>query len=154
MRDIDARNPPSSPITQKIKSVWCSGTKFNRFWVPHKRPFPHSSPEPTAILDWIAVYPEPSGSALILMNVNNRVFWYPFNICQITGSDAIPKINEIKIYLIFAPHTKSMQYRIGKNIRAVPKSGCLTIKISGIKVRRNDMINRFFWSKFCFLHPK
>ena len=37
-------------MVQKIKSVLCSGTKLNLFWVPPKNPFPKNPPEPIAIL--------------------------------------------------------------------------------------------------------
>ena len=47
---IHPENPHSSAKTQKIKSVFCSGTCLNLslLKVPFKNPFPKISPEPTA----------------------------------------------------------------------------------------------------------
>ena len=56
------KNPHSSPIVQKIKSVLCSGTKSKRVCVPFTNPFPNKPPEPIAIFDWIKLYPAPWGS--------------------------------------------------------------------------------------------
>src|SRR5215470_1477898 len=41
-------NPHSSAHTEYGKSVQCSGTKLNWFWVPSRKPLPQILPEPTA----------------------------------------------------------------------------------------------------------
>jgi len=45
------RIPPSSPIMEKMKSVWASLTKRNfcRLW---PKPTPNSPPEPIPRMDW------------------------------------------------------------------------------------------------------
>src|SRR5262249_61092965 len=40
--------PHSSAHTEYGKSVQCSGTKLNWFWVPSRKPLPQILPEPTA----------------------------------------------------------------------------------------------------------
>ena len=44
-------NPNSSHITEKIKSVCCSGKKASLVCVPSKNPLPVRPPDPMAILD-------------------------------------------------------------------------------------------------------
>src|SRR6478735_1413153 len=46
--------PHSSAQTEYGKSVQCSGTKLNWFWVPSRNPLPQIFPEPTAKIDcWV-----------------------------------------------------------------------------------------------------
>ena len=45
------RNPNSSPITEKIKSVSVSGRKFNCVCDPSPKPLPSKPPEPIATFD-------------------------------------------------------------------------------------------------------
>ena len=44
-------NPPSSPSTAKMKSVWRSGRKLPAACEPLPRPLPESCPEPIEIID-------------------------------------------------------------------------------------------------------
>ena len=47
----DPKNPHSSPMVQKMKSVLCSGTNLNLVCVPWRYPLPEKPPDPMAILD-------------------------------------------------------------------------------------------------------
>ena len=55
-------NPISSAIEAKIKSVLNSGKNCSRDCVPCPNPLPKISPDPTAIVDCITLYPLPKGS--------------------------------------------------------------------------------------------
>ena len=46
------RNPHSSAMTARMKSVCWTGRKRSWLWVPLRKPFPENPPEPTAILLW------------------------------------------------------------------------------------------------------
>jgi len=48
-------NPSSSPATEKMKSVCCSGTKLPRTSGPWNRPSPNRPPDPMPIFDWYAL---------------------------------------------------------------------------------------------------
>ena len=129
--------PNSSPTTEKIKSVWFSGKKFNWLWVPSKRPLPNSNPEPIAILDWIIWYPAPKGSTLGFKNTIIRCFWYSCNTNQLNGNSAtiVPTIictNRMRI-----PLTKSMPANIATYTKDVPKSGCLNTSKAGMPKNKN-----------------
>ena len=47
---IAPRNPHDSAKAANTKSVWRSGRKARRLWVPPKSPLPASWPEPMVIL--------------------------------------------------------------------------------------------------------
>ena len=52
------RKPNCSPMAQKIKSVFCSGTNSFLVDVPFRKPLPVSPPEPIAIFDCHTLYPD------------------------------------------------------------------------------------------------
>ena len=51
--------PHSSPRTEKMKSVWCSGMKSRWICVPLSQPLPASPPEQIAMVDWMMLFPPP-----------------------------------------------------------------------------------------------
>ena len=81
-RSVRSPYVPSSPIAPakphdsakaaKTKSVWRSGRNARRLWVPPKRPFPQTWPEPMVILAWITFQALPSGSREGSTNTRSR----------------------------------------------------------------------------------
>ena len=67
--------PNSSQKLVQMKSVWLSGRKFSRLWVPLRKPLPATPPEPMAILAWVMFQPLPSASLAGSRKVSTRAFW-------------------------------------------------------------------------------
>ena len=63
--------PSSSPITEKMKSVWALGSRPH-FWRPPPRPRPNTWPEPRPISDCHTWYPDPARLAPGLRNERIR----------------------------------------------------------------------------------
>jgi len=85
-----------------------------KFWVPSNHPFPNHPPEPTAILDWIKLYPAPSGSRSGFIKTSNRFFWYSFKKDHINGAMATPLIKKPINYPNGTRATKSIVKKIGR----------------------------------------
>ena len=47
-----------------MKSVWGSGRKRSLLCIPIMKPLPQNPPDPTAMRDWMTLYPAPSGSRM------------------------------------------------------------------------------------------
>ena len=105
IKNEDPKNPNSSPITEKIKSVLCMGTKLSPVCVPFKNPLPKNPPEPIAILDWVIFQPDPRGSALGFIKVSTLSFYFfDKTLFKITSWPLITKmanINKIEELIIF-----------------------------------------------------
>lgn len=120
------RNPNSSPITEKIKSVSVSGRKFKCVCDPSPKPFPNNPPEPIATLDWMIFQLAPNGSDSGLKKVAILWRWKGCKIIfHINGELTTNNTNDPPIKVQLKPERKRTNNPEKAIISAVPRSGCL-----------------------------